>query len=832
MTLLGRHILLTQQDPDYEQTGIDFIAVNAANHAEVFVYFIVDPLDPGIGLASGDIDVRCFGVETRRERTVTVQAFAVHTDSLGNNRNVLSITFDSGASFETQLLTIADLAGARLDPFSSSAEFSFKQSCPTVFDCACRGAPGAPASNDYPVDYLARDFESYKDALSAFSANRYPDWQMDIVADQAVMLGETFAALADELAYIQDRYKLETEFEHLKERRSFEQLSRILGYKLRPELPATGLVVLRHYEGVVQPAGLAPNAVDVLAGTVLSGFGDHDNIVPFEIGTSLADIRDATPYRTDAVWTDIPVHVPDPTCPWIPRGAREIWVRGHALANPAIGKGTRLLIETRPRRQDLDLRRVIVELDGDPVTDHDLVIDSTVAPPGTGVTRLHWRAEDALPFDLDIQDAFVSGNLVPVMSGRTRSDRFVIGPGNDALRRAIEREGPARAGQPVRPVIFRHPLDHTVTEGLAWQAAEGATAWDVSYDAEVALQRIGGAGEDWRIVGDMLTQTATDEAATIEAGHWGPVFDYVEDTRNTSHRDFIGDPGYCLRFGDGEFGIPPADGSVFDIHYRTACAARANLSAGRIHLAFPGAVPPGTPIMPAEILSASNPVPFENAQAAENIELAKLVVPHFNRALKLRAVRNRDFQDLLNARTDIDASVAQSRWLGCWPATFLTVDPHGSIELSDQATSSVQAFIEEIRLVGRPAYLTGAALRPLDLQIVICRDRREPFGRIAEAIMDELVGPTPEALFHPDNLSFGHEVPRATLEARIAGVDGVTGIRRIRYRWRGEIGFTDFTASSLVCAPDQIPVLKHDPVRPNLGRIEIFEGRLPEETAP
>lgn len=830
MSALGRHILLAEQEPAFNQTGIDFIAVDRNNHARVYIYFVIDPADPDLAFAAGDFDVISEGVQTRRVQTLTAQDFDVHTDAQGRNRTVLMLDFESGDSWEMQRMTLSDLMGARLDPFSTSALFSFKQACPTVFDCACYGSPDEAPEHDYPVDYLARDFESYLETFGIFSTERYPRWEMNIAADQAAMQGELIAGLGDELAWIQDSYKLETEFEHLKERRSFEMLTRILSYRLQPELPATGFAVLRHYDSQLPPGGLVSAPVPVLAGTGLTGLGDDDRIIPFEIGSTLNDVRNAVAYPTDAIWTDIAVHVPDETCPWIVKGARQLFATGDALVDPAIGPGTRLLIETRPFAQDEALRRFFVVLDEEP----EIVMDDLL---GTPTTRLHWREEDAQPFALKIERAFVSGNVVPVMSGQTQFQRATIGPNMlDGVDEAIEREGPGVQCDPERPVIYRLAMPRAVTDGLAWRTSEGDSPWGRQYEAEVALTRTNALGaplEDWAIVNDMLSQTATDEAATIEAGHWGPVFTYVENNIRKTHMDFIGDPGVCLRFGAGEFGMAPADGSFFSLVYRTAWAKDANLPSDRLTLVRdPATQTPNSPVMPGAILSVRNPLAFDNAKEPENLALAKQTVPHFHKGHKLRAVRNKDFHDLLSARSDIDAVVAKSFWLGTWPGTFIAADPRNSLAFDEDQAAEVRRYVEEIRLVGRPAYLTDAAQRPIDLQIVICHAPCTPFGHVAEAILHDLAGNHAQAFFHPDNLSFGSQLFRAALEARIASQTGVRSILRLRYRWRGEREFQDFTQSVLESAHDQIPVLKNDPMRPNLGRIEVFEGKLPGETTP
>lgn len=830
MSGLGRHILLAEQGTgggSFEQTGIDFVAVDAADPARVYVYFVIDPLHADPAFASAEIDVSCEGARTHLPRIVEAQAFEAHTDAQGRTRNVLAVTFDSGASFEMQRLRLADLAADRIDPFSADALFSFKQSCPTVFDCECRGQPDTAPQADYPVDYLARDFESYLDSFATFSRARYPDWQMNIVPDQARMLGDVIAAIGDELAYIQDGYRLQTQFEHLTERRSFAQLTRILGYRLRPELPAQGWVVLRHYTGTERPLGLAAAPQAVVAGTALAGYGDGDMVIPFEVGETFRDILDASAYPTNARWTDNPAHIPDKTCPWLAKGGREIFAAGTDLFDPALGPGTRILIDTRPRDQSEPIRRHMVILDEDPEPVEDDLL-------GTDVTRLHWRAEDALPWDLHLERAFVSANLVPVSSGLTWQDNFSIGETPAGLPTAIEREGPLSATEGTRGIVYRYPMPQTVTDGLSWRPAEGDAPWDRRFTPDVALTRATlGGPETWEVLADLMDADATTEAASVEPGHWGPVFFWQETGIPNVHRDYIGDPGWCLRFGGNGFGLTPADGSVFRLRYRTAWAAHANLPPDRMALlADPAANAPHSIAMPGAILSIWNPFAFDGAAVPEPLALARLTVPYAARAIKLRAVRDADYEELVSARDDIDAAVARSYDLNTWIGTFVATDPRDSLALSGELRAEVTAFLEEVRLVGRPAHLTDAALRPLDLQIILCHDPRTPWGHIVERVIDALAGPTEDALFHPSNLSFGGRLHRADIETRIAGVEGVTRILRLRYRWRGERDFRDLTLSFLDSAPDQIPVLKHDPMRPDLGHIEVFERALPEEAVP
>ena len=46
---------------------------------------------------------------------------------------------------------------------------------------------------DFPVDYQARDFNSYRQALLEFASQRYPDWHDRLEADVGIMLAEVMS---------------------------------------------------------------------------------------------------------------------------------------------------------------------------------------------------------------------------------------------------------------------------------------------------------------------------------------------------------------------------------------------------------------------------------------------------------------------------------------------------------------------------------------------------------------------------------------------------------------------------------------------------------------
>ena len=144
-------------------------------------------------------------------------------------------------------------------------------------------------------------------------------------------------------------------------------------------------------------------------------------------------------------------------------------------AVPGFWIGRKLLIETRPTERDAPRRRHVVEIDEPVEVVQDLLVTDDGGDPTTA-TRLHWRAEDALPFELDLTVTYVSANLVPATAGpygaRSRRDRQpAIGP-----------SGAPDHGRARRPATTRMPARVPSSTAAACRSAPssvsaGCTPW-------------------------------------------------------------------------------------------------------------------------------------------------------------------------------------------------------------------------------------------------------------------------------------------------------------------------------------------------------------------
>lgn len=99
-------------------------------------------------------------------------------------------------------------------------------------------------NNRQVIDYMARDYEGFKQAMIALIQEKIPDWTERSEADFGIALIEIFAYMADILSYYQDRIANESFLATAQERRSVIQHLRLIGYELEPAAAASAELTL------------------------------------------------------------------------------------------------------------------------------------------------------------------------------------------------------------------------------------------------------------------------------------------------------------------------------------------------------------------------------------------------------------------------------------------------------------------------------------------------------------------------------------------------------------------------------------------------------------
>jgi hypothetical protein len=775
-----RYIALLQSST---YNGIDFVTVDAVDPRTLRVHFL-----NAVAVQTATIAATITGGDSIAVIPVAPIDNATDWSLDLEGRPVLTLRAKAAGDFSNYTLTLINAPA--LDIAYAGSVFSFKANCPSDFDCA---PPPIMCPADHtdvpPIDYLAKDFQSFRAALMDFSALRYPAWVERSEADFGMMFLEALSATADDLSYLQDRVAAEATLETATQRRSLTSLARLVDYEPRPATSATTWLQLD-----VSAPGTVAAGVRVFAPSPDGGR------IPFEVGTGLVD---TTAYAVAAVWNfAIRPYWFDDRDRCRPKGATDLWVQGHGFGFSA---GQALLIQT-----DLpgDSQRRLVHL-----TD----VGQEAFDPLFGdvpVTRIQWAADEALDRAIDLTRTVLGGNIVPATQGARASEAFAIGAtpatAPDA-RLAIARWGPnSDAATP--NWVFRYPLAQAP---LAWLA--GADP-NLPPAPEIILAQTLPTARSWLFTPSLVDDDAqpTDLAFTVDPVAWRAVA--FSNTGAPTAYDIDGDDGSTLRFGEGVFGAAPVDQDLFQVTYRVGVGAAGNVAVDTITQVAPAAA--------GVIIAARNPFSVTDGADAETRDHVVRMAPQAFRAVQYRAVRPEDYEAAAQALAWVQKAGTSFRWTGSWLTVFTAVDPLGSEQISLDQEIQLVELLNRRRLAGYESFAPPPAYLSLDLRIEVCAQPGWLDGDVEAGVLGRLGAATrpndAAGFFFADRFTFGSPLYRSRLEAAIQGVPGVLGVSGITYRQRGSFaGFVDLP-EAVTPSTRQILRVDNDPSWPERGTIRVI----------
>lgn len=792
--------------------GIDFVEIGSSDQKTLRVHFLNQIEVQGTIQDGTTVDgkiipaVAITGGETIP--TVKVNPFSDGdwtTDAEG--QPILTLTVPAPGDFSRYTLS---LNSPKLDRFFSQVTFSFKALCDSDLDCAIPPQFCPPEAEDTPpIDYLAKDFLSFRKALSDFSALRYPEWLERSEADFGVMFMEALCALADDLSYTQDRIAAEATLESATQRRSLIRHARLVDYEPRP---ATSAQVLLQ---------LDVNTSSIPSGLVVSAQSPDGLTIDFETGTGLVNPKtgklNLTNYKVDPRWNrqnssdtklydGIKPYYWDNSQRCLKAGATEIWIENvneQPFDFPE-DQDLPLLIETQGATSaDPPIREVVrlvtAKTDFDPLfTKH--------------LTHLIWHQEDALKFDHDLTvnqqgepKTILVGNLIPATQGRRYTEKFAI------------EQAPAAA--PQTPIAIARVGANTTTQylytlrnaPLVWLGSENNQLPPLP---EICLQPDTNA-EPWIWRRSLIQAEEFESAFTVEPMRFRPI---TRTANGVFIQDYDGDNGDTIRFGDGTFGEIPESGSIFQVIYRVGNGVLGNVAADSITRVDPTA---------ASIISAvTNPFPALGGADAEPEEKVRRLAPQAFRARQFRAVRKEDYEAAANTRPWVQRAGTVFRWTGSWLTVFTTPDPKNSEVLTIEQHTELIDLLNRYRLAGYESYVPKPRYISLDLIVKVCA-RTDAFrGDVEAALLAALSADSfPDGttgFFHVDRFTFGIPLERSVLEAAIQKTSGVAGVVWIQYRQRGATSDYLDLPETLKIAVDTILRLDNNPSRPERGALKII----------
>jgi hypothetical protein len=730
------------------------------------------------------------------------------------------------------------------DPVLSEVPFSFKVDCDTGFDCRPERECPEPIVEPPEIDYLAKDYASFRRLIIDRMTLLAPDWRERNPADLGIALVELLAYVGDHLSYRQDAVATEAYLGTARRRVSARRHALLVDYAMHDGCNARAwLHVEVSADAVLQPGDLVCfTHVPRLGPRVAPGSPEHQAALDarpewFEgVVPSLDPDAPPAPLSLFADLNELKFHTwGDERC-CLPAGATRATLRGH---HPDLAEGAVVVFEEvkgpltgspadadARHRHAVRLSRVVHTGDAGPLTDP---LDD--AP----ITEIEWHPEDALPFPLcvsarteddePVADVSVArGNVALVDHGRSVSEdlgavpeaRMFVAAGHAAERC----EPPPR--QPVhprfRPALDEAPLTQTGTVLKTLGTPERPRFERVRFDPD------GPAAAAFRHdLRDARPAILLESGSPPDTTRWAPARDLLSAAGDSAR--FVveteQDGTAHLRFGDDEHGRRPPEGEAFTAAYRVGNGVAGNVGADSIVHAL---------TLDARIVAVRNPLPAAGGIDPETITQVRRRAPQAFRTQE-RAVTPADYEAVTVRDPSVQRAAATFRWTGSWNTVFLTVDRFDGQQLDEELERDLTRHVDRYRMAGHDLEFDDPRFVSLELELFVCVRpdyfRSDVKQRLLEVLSNRELGPGRRGLFHPDNFSFGQTIYLSPILAAARDVPGVASANVVTFQRQGIDETTYLDAGRLPLGRLEIARLDNDPNFPEHGviRIEMSGGK-------
>jgi hypothetical protein len=678
----------------------------------------------------------------------------------GGSADTLVLTVEPIGDYSTYTLEIIHPA---IDPLLSDIPFKFRPGCFTN-NCAPEWAPGQPPGAGPAIDYLAKDYDSFRHTLIAAMMERVPGWQVTSEADLDQVLIDLFSAVGDELSDFQDRVMNEAYLVTSRKRVSLARHARLMDYHIHQGNQSSSWLALK-----VNTAGLFTLPAKFTAWT----------------GQAQKD-KESIAFATRKTW---PLH------PLVNRMRLYNW----SGAVPALAAGdTRadLLLDTpgqaaaesvRDLIRDGTILRLLVQEWKNPATGREAGRNpqkrqllellkgnagaTALRDPVTNIwfVRVSWREEDRLKHEYcftsfcptgHVDDvSLFHGNLALVHQGEPAEIDFVE-PGTlplGANQFYYERPDPLEEDR--RGVVCRLPSRFLPLAYLP-TFPNGEIEPQSTLEVDVILS--GGGSDRWDEVVSLVHSDASEES--------GDHFAVETDEQKRS----------ILRFGNGVNGRRlPKDARVH-CEYQIGGGVIGNVGPDTLRF-FDSVSSP-------EVAEFWNPFDGIDGRDPEPVEKILRAVPEAYRARQLRAVTLRDYIKRAEELPEVSRAVAAYAWTGSWRTVRIAIDPAGATELKDDLRRQIARHLDAVRLIGEDLEIRPPIFVPLAIEVALCVDAefwREDLRFVLEQEFSE--GYTPDGrqgFFHPDLWTFGQPLRASEIAGRIHRILGVEHVISIKLkRW-------------------------------------------------
>jgi len=815
--------LLPESDPDHARLEVRFF--NALHIADILNEITLNPARAGqIFRIRGGTRVQA-GSAAGQVRVTAVE--------VGSDGTQLNLRVEPIGDYSTYVLDLV-WNGSLIDPFFSTLDFKFRPGCFTN-DCAPR-LDGRPVPPGPEIDYLAKDYDSFRHTLMSAMAQRVPGWTSTSEADHDQVLIDLFAAAADELSDYQDRVMAEAYLATTRRRVSLARHARLVDYHVHEGNQASTWLALEVLDGVT-PFALADPAHNqelvVSTGPDLVAPG----VVSFT--SRQRGLSEAEWQWLDPLCNRLRLHTWREAQPALKAGSTSAdLVPVSGLADQAEAESVRDLVRNG-RWREIVIAELLNPLTGalpgrnprkrqllrlrSGMDAADAIFDPVTL---TWLVRVHWRDEDALRFDYSfttfcgeastpVHDvSMFFGNVLPVYEGRPMTARFyengaTLPTDGSALKHRyydrMNRYGAVQGDWVLAELPDDGPLAYLPSaSGLIPNGEEPARS-----TLRVTVEPEGGAAaESWDEVESLVHSDDSPE----NGDH------YMVETNEHRHS--------VLRFGNGRNGrlLPPD--AVINAEYQIGGGYQGNVGADRLLYPQPLSGP-----LSGVITSAWNPFDVTDGRDPESPDKIRRNAPEAYRARQLRAVTLGDYSTRAEEVPGVSRAVAQYAWTGSWRTVRVVIDPQGTTVLTDELRAHVAAHLEAVRLIGEDLELRPPRFVPLDIRITVCAEpeywREDVRFVLEQEFSDSWTADGRPGFFNPDEWTFGQALHRSAIEGRIHQVSGICHVAAITMKRFNEPTPGAADLEVLEMGFDEVVLLSNNPSHLERGliRFDVQGGR-------
>ena len=861
-----RQMVRDQAGGDRGLNGIDFVEViEGTGQRQLCVHFfgeVPDGLVPAnVRIEGGEriTDLRVLGIEA-------------HDSPDPDHADCLRVTLDKSGDFSCYRLCLCEVEDdgdtsdrplSGFDPRYACSTFSFKVDCPGEFDCKDESTCPPELHEEPEINYLAKDYASFRQLLLDRLALLVPDWRERHIPDIGIALVEVLAYVGDHLSYYQDAVATEAYLDTARERISVRRHARLVDYFLHEGCNARSWMFIE----CEADREFDPKEIYFITScSELAEIGPDRSISQESLGELNISAGRYEVFEPVVENPAEPVHVyadhnlisfytwGDAEC-CLPVGATgatlvDKWVAPSEPPSNSEQATQSKQYEQRPDDQPPEraLRHLSV---GDILIFEELLGPKTGAPPdadpkhrwavrltrvtpsedpltATPIVEIEWDREDALPFPLClsallpapecelIEDISVArGNVILVDHGRTVCEEIDgVVPTSETLGECVC-EGSSVEYTYVpgrfRPTLKNSPL--TFRETVSFDSsASGRLKQDPIKALPVAT------------LYGVPAESSEDAADSDPCEHnqpdwcWHPKRDLLD---SADDRHFVieidNEEVAHVRFGNGECGKMPDAGTAFTAIYRIGNGTPGNVAADTIKYMVTRTLVSGAGVRPR------NPLPANGGRRAEPIAEAKLFAPGAFRKKLERAITADDYAQIAALNPKVQRAAAGLRWTGSWYNAHIAIDPASAETLSRKLRKESKGVLYRHRRIGHDLDVNAARYVPLHIELEVCVKPHYLRAHVEAALRDVFSNRVSEGgrrgFFHPDNLTFGEGVHLSSLVAAAQRVEGVTSVVVTKLQRLFEIANDEIANGLLPLAGNEIAQLDNNPNFPERGKL-------------